>query len=256
MDVFDIEKEPFPSTDNNDSGLDAKQYDSLVQDFLRLLDDKQYSYTVKKCSRWALTMLYLFLDEYNLIYIPLLAWKWFDGIKEKCGQSWKSWCRMIKLFEEYCQDHDIKDDSRYLYTPDCLEKYPVWCQETVNEVQDCLRVEFKNLRTVYKISFTCMRFCDFVHSRKLTSFNQLIPDMIIEFCLQDEHSTVKGKSSYANDVERFLCYLEDMGIIEGKELHHAVFMGKSPRIGIVDILSEEDEEKYMPSGRMQFHLKN
>lgn len=88
-----------------------------------------------------------------------------------------------------------------------------------------------------------MRFCDFVLSRSLTSFSQLIPDMIIEFCLQDEHSTVKGSSSYARNVKKFLYYLEDTGIIEGDQLHHAFFTGKSPEIGIVDILSEEDEKK-------------
>lgn len=243
MDVFDTEKEPLPSTDNNDSGLDAKQYDSLVQDFLKLLDDKGYSYTVKKYSKRALTALYLFLDKYDLRYTPLLAWKWFDSIKETCGESWKSWRRMIKLFEEYYHDHDIKDGTRYLYTSERLKKYPVWCQEAVKGFQDRLRREFKNPHTVYKVSFPCMRFCDFVLSRGLTSFSQLIPDMIIEFCLQDEHSTVKGRSSYARAVKKFLYYLEDTGIIEGDQLHHAVFTGKSPEIGIVDILSEEDEKK-------------
>lgn len=88
-----------------------------------------------------------------------------------------------------------------------------------------------------------MRFCNFILRKNLTSFDHLTADIIIEFCLQDEHSTFSGRVSYANDVRRFLYYLEDTGIIGNHDLHNAVFTGRAPKTEIVDILSETDVEK-------------
>lgn len=223
--------------------LNAEKFHSMLTAFLQMLDEKNYSYTVKKYANRSLTALYLFIDKYELSYTPIVALTWFDEIKDFCGVSWRSWRRVIRLFEDYYYNQDIPEGTRYLYSPGSLEKYPDWCREAILGFQDRLRREFRKEQTVRKAGFPCMRFCSFILGRGLTNFKQIASDLLIEYCLSDEHSTFKGRASYINNVKSFIYYLEDVGTIERRGLHNAMITGTATETAIVDILSDLDIQK-------------
>ncbi len=224
-------------------GADAEKLYKMITDFLTLLDEKNYSYTVKKYARRSLTALYLFIDKYGLAYTPDVAMAWFHGIRECCGVSWKSWRRILRLFEEYYCNQYIQEGTRYLYSPARLEKYPNWCREAILGFQDRLRREFRKQQTVRKAAFPCMRFCSFILDKGLTSFKQITPDLLIEYCLSDEHATFKGRASYINEVKSFIYYLEDTGAMESHGMNKAMITGTAVETAIVDILTDSDIQK-------------
>jgi len=237
------DKETIYDSPGDNKELNAEKFYSILTAFLQLLDEKNYSYTVKKYANRSLTALYLFIDKYELSYTPIVAMAWFNEIKECCGVSWRSWRRVIRLFEEYYYNQDIPEGTRYLYSPGSLEKYTDWCREAILGFQDRLRREFRKQQTIRKAVFPCMRFCSFILNKGLTSFKQITPELLIEYCLSDEHSTFKGRASYINGVKSFIYYLEDSGIIESHGLHKAMITGTATETAIVDILSDSDIQK-------------
>ncbi len=244
LDAFsDIHKNVLECSTADSNGTDAETFCMMISDFIMLLDEKKYSHTVKNYARRALTALYLFLDKYGLPYTPDGAMAWFSEVREHCGKSPRSWRRMIKLFEEYYISQDIREGTRYLFHPHGLEKYPEWCGTAISGFQDRLRRGFRKQQTVRKAAYPCMRFCSFLLDKGLTGFEQITPELVIEYCLSDEHTTFKGRASYINTVKKFIDHLEDTGIIKTHGLHKAAFTGTSPETAIVDILSDSDIQK-------------
>lgn len=88
-----------------------------------------------------------------------------------------------------------------------------------------------------------MRFCSFLLDKGLTGFEQVTPELVIEYCLSDGHTTFKSRASYINDVKNFIYYLEDTGIIKNPGLHKAAITGASQETAIVDILLDSEIQK-------------
>jgi len=201
---------------------------------------KGYKSTPTHVMKHVLTLLYIFFERHKLGCLPEISWIWYEELQNKTTYK-KVWRRCLKVYEAYVSNGDIPTGNKYKYNENALDLYPKWCSDAINEFQECMTKEFKSPVTVDKYKFACMRFCSFLLAKDISAFDEITPDLIMEFSLTDEHETFKGRYSYFTVIRRFLCYLEDTRVISNRHLHLLLSPGKAQEMSIVDILTKDDE---------------
>jgi site-specific recombinase XerD len=198
-----------------------------------------YGATSLKTAKHALIVLYLFLDIHSLGYHPEVASAWFSGVIPLLPSNWKHWRRLVYLFTEFYENGDIIPSRKYTYGLTSIDVLPEWCRSGIEEFLGLLKKEFHDNSTIRTYRYPCIRLCRYLVDHDHSGFETLDVDVIQKFCLQDEHKTFKGKSSYLTIIRRFIIFLEDIGYIESKHLHLCIEPGCAPEEAVVDILTED-----------------
>jgi integrase len=192
-------------------------------------------------------------------YHPAIAQVWLEENLPKIGTSWRSWRRILKCYEHYSKCEDFNVASKFRYTATTLEQLPQWCQDAIRSFCHQKKKEFRNVSTIEKCQYPCIRFCRFLISNGIANFSDLTPDIIRAFSQSDQHSTFKGRSSYFAIIRQFLEYLERIGAVKCPYIHNSLSAGSAPVETVVDVLTTEQIKqvnKYRHTHNKPIELRN
>jgi len=223
---------------NESRDFPADEFLVAIDDYIESLRLHGYGATSLKTAKHALTVLFLFLDINSLGYHPEIGAAWFLGVMPMLPKNWKHWRRLVYLFSEFYENGDIIPSGKYTYGISSIDTLPEWCRSKIEDFLDLLKREFHDAGTLRSYRYPCIRLCRYLVDQNYSGFEILDADAIQSFCLQDQHMTFKGKSTYLGIIRRFIIYLEDTGYINNTHLHLCIDPGCAPGEKVVDILTE------------------
>lgn len=218
----------------------AEEFLAAIDDFVTLMETHGYKSTPLHVAKHTLTSLYLFLEHYDLGYLPKISWIWFDEIQPAIGVSWKKWRRVLKDFEQYTENGDLLLEKRHQYLPNPVEALPEWCREPIYAFMEMQKKEFHSDTTVDKSKYPCIRFCRFLVEHEIKDFKDVTPKVIAEFSRTDQHETLKGRSGYFTVIRQFVEFLERKNLVQSPTLHIGITTGTAPVERIVEVLTDEE----------------
>ena len=212
-----------------------------IEQFGKKLGDIGYSKNTIRISRHFLILLFLFFDMFDLAYSEMTALQWFDHVKHQFNSSWISMNRILNQFFLFYKSGDIcLSQTAFPRAEQMIDTIPQWCRPSVDEFLKLLEREGREASTVMMYRSSICRFCSFLGQTNINSFAEITAEDIINFNLQDIHSTPDGKAAYNSRIRNFLLHLTDQKIITNKYLYRAVPIISAPRRRIAEILTDNE----------------
>ena len=212
-----------------------------VQRFISGIKAARYGCTVLKSSKHILTLLYIFLDMHHSGLNVDLVWRWFHKTEPLLGTNWKQYRRSLSQFLVFMDTGtiitDVTGDSG---KANPLEALPEWERDPLSDYLILLKREGWQPSTIAMQRSSNLRFCRYLNGIGIRHFNDVTPEIVKEFNLQDEHETPEGKAAYNCRIRSFIIYLYEQGLVENPYLYKALPTMASPRTSIVKTLSKED----------------
>lgn len=210
---------------------------STIDAFIDTLTTHYYSYTILKTAKHALIVFYLFLEIHQLGYHPQILRAWFTEMQPVFSKDWKSWRRLLMMFDQYTLHGDIIPEEKFTYKQLGLDLLPEWCVSPINEYLTMLKKTFHAQGTIKSYRYPCIRLCKYLIDKGYDSFYELTPELLQTFCLQDKHRTFNGKSGSFVIIRQFVMFLEEQGKVTNKHLHLCIDAGCASDEKLIDILS-------------------
>lgn len=223
--------------------MSAADFNGKIEPFIECLKAYGYIGTTLKLAKHALTAFYLFLDIHDLDYHPDIVWIWFSEVKNTLGTSRLHWRRILSFCNEYLLSGDICPDRKYKYIPASYDELPEWCKEAITGLLEQKKREYRETGTLRSYRCSCTSFCLFLIDHGYDSFEQISPEIIKEYSIQDKHSTFKGRTTRFVIVRAFLHYLAEYRYTERHGLDQCLISGSAPVDKIVDVLSAEQVQR-------------
>ncbi|MGL4694967.1 tyrosine-type recombinase/integrase [Enterococcus larvae] len=225
-----------------EEGLDfpAVEMWDAISEFIKVMAEHNYSETNKICAKHTLTLLFIFLEKYNMGYTPEIACIWFEYEKRILGVSWKASRKVIYQFEEFTKEGNIFPGKYNCYKLMKIDLLPLWCQDIINEFLLLKKREFMKKSTIDMYRAASVRLCEYLVAQGLASFDELTAKHLNNFNLQDNHSTLDGKNAYNVRIRNFLIYLEEKGYIKNLFIHKALPCSFAPRERVVQVLNQNE----------------
>ena len=201
-------------------------------------------------STFFLKILYIFLDREGLGYHRAIVENWFNQVGERVfGKSMLCARRIYDMYDDYANTGGIVTTHYWKHGSILFDHLPEWCKSTVESfTNQKIKEEWKdNTIDSYRRSIT--RFCLFVTSQGVSSFNDISPEIVKQFNLQDLHGSVRSKNSCNTHIRYFLLFLERGGQTR-PGLHFALSSKTAQNEKIVKTLTEDDKR------RIQEYSKN
>lgn len=227
------------------SGISSGNYYHAVSSLVELLRSHGYSDNVVQGHFYRLNVLCIFLDREGLGYTREIANIWAEGLgatlfgKSKVTALYHT----LDLFDDYLanKEHTV---PKLIHAPrkSTYDDLPVWCRTQIDIYAETRKKEGIDENTVLKNTYTCAKFCRFLLTKGLNSFEEIRPEHIKSFNLQDQHRSIAGKNLTNQTIYRFLLYMEFHGVILNG-LHDALPCSAQCEEKIVTVLSDEDKEK-------------
>lgn len=214
----------------------------VINTFLLILEQHNYSNTIKRCAKHTLSLLFIFLDMNDLGYMPEISWIWFNNVKPFLLSSWKMCRRTLRQFEEYICKGIIRPERVFMYRDTRFEKLPNWCQTILGEFLELKKRENMQPSTIDMYRSSNVRLCEFLVQNGICSFEEISAEYLMQFNLGDSHATPEGKNAYNVRIRNFIIYLEEEGIVNNSFLHLAVPCIFAQRERIVKVLNEEEKQ--------------
>lgn len=214
-----------------------------VLHFLDGMKKVRYGNSVLKSSKHILSLLYIFLDMHNAGITEALVWHWFHKVKPLLGKSdgWKQHRRTICQFLNFLNAGTIITSvTGNPGKADTVETLPSWEKEPLSSYLALLKREGWKSSTIAMQRSSNLRFCRYLNSIALHGFNEITPEIVKEFNLQDDHDTPEGKAAYNCRIRSFIIYLYEQGLVNDPYLYKALPTLAAPKTDIINILSKED----------------
>ncbi len=209
--------------------------------FLSGMEDARYGNTVLKSSKHILSLLYIFLDMHRTGINRTLIWHWFDKVKPLLGTSWKQHRRTICQFLIFLDTGMVTTESTGNPSKsDSMEMLPNWEKEALSGYLALLKREGWQPSTISMQKSSNLRFCRYLDGIGIQRFEEVTPEILKEFNLQDEHGTAEGKAAYNCRIRSFILYLYEQGLVDDPYLYKALPTLAAPRTSIVKALSKEE----------------
>jgi site-specific recombinase XerD len=207
--------------------------------FIQEFEKNGYKETVKHNVSHILKCLYVFLAINKMDYSPSLAKRWYEQIEHETGQSYRTWIRVLNLYERFIQNNEFLLSQKYSFQSSRTAMYPMWCAESVEGYLNWLKRSFHSDETIRTYKYSVYHFCDYLLNVGMDCFDNLEKSLILDYLNHDQHATVKGTSTRRTVLRQFVTYLEDNNLVNDKTLHH-VFPNKvAGTTRIVTILSSD-----------------
>ncbi len=228
-------------------GADTLEWEQILN-FLDMLKKVGYAGTVLKCSKHVLTLMYIFFDMHRLQFCTDTAWLWFDMVKSLLQTNWKQARRSLSQFLIFRETGTIitatTGDPNAKTGIDLL---PEWCRIQLEAFLNLLSREGRADSTINMYRSSIVRFCRYLDSIGIDSFDKVTADTLSSFNLQDRHTTAEGKCAYNCRIRSFLIYLAEEKVINNWYLYKALPSLSAPKTRIVETL--DDNEVQMIWGR-------
>lgn len=229
----------------DDSGISSGDYYHAVLSLVELLRSYGYADNMVKGHFYRLNVLCIFLDREAMSYTREIANIWAEGLGATLfGKSKvKALHHTLDLFDDYLVNRE-RTVPKLIHAPrkSTYADLPVLWRTQIDIYAETRKKEGIDENTVLKNTYTCAKFCRFLLSQGLNSFDEITPDHIKSFNLQDQHSSTAGKNLTNQTIYRFLLYMEFHGVIPNG-LHDALPCSAQHEEKIVTVLSDEDKEK-------------
>ncbi len=212
-----------------------------VLHFLSEMEAARYGCTVLKSSKHILTLLYIFLDMHHSGLNGALVWYWFHKVEPLLGTNMKQHRRTLCQFLAFLNTGTIF--TRVTGDPQkttSVEALPEWEKIPLSEYLALLKREGWQPSTIAMQRSSNLRFCKYLNDIGIKHFNDVTPEIVKEFNLQDEHRTPEGKAAYNCRIRSFIIYMYEQGLVKNPYLHKALPTMASQRASIVKTLSKED----------------
>jgi len=237
----------------------ASEMLGTMEIFIEIYKANGYAQTAVKTTEHTLRALYLFLDINGLNYHPEISYVWFRRIIPIIGQCYRSWRRVLRIFEEYVTGNELFLDRKYSLKTNRMEKYPMWCRTAIVGYLDWLRRSFHSSATIRHNQYSVWSFCDYLLEQDANDFEVLTPELIKKYLAGDKHTTFRGRATRITVIRQFIGYLEDYTLISNKNLHLALSSGTADSVKIIDVLSDENVafiHKYREESTSPNELRN
>lgn len=212
---------------------------TLVNRFL----DKGYNDSYVKEIERAIRALFLFLDINELGYSAEIADIWLNSDAAKSifqGSTWNAARRAINVFRDYSALGEADFHKVYRKGITVLADLPDWCRIPLMQFAE-QRIKTKlEEKTVKNDIYSLLRFCKFIVSEGLNSYEDLTGEIIHQFNLKDIHSSNEGKNACNIRIRRFLKYLYREGLTAMPGLHYALGTATATVETVVRILDENE----------------
>lgn len=212
-----------------------------ILQFLSEMKDARYGRTVLKCSKHILTLMYIFLDMHQIGINEGLVWHWFHKAKPLLGTNWKqhrrTLCQFLIFLDTGTITTEVTGDPR---TSDSTGTLPDWEKAALSDYLAMLKREGWQPSTIAMHRSSNLRFCRYISNIGIQRFNDVTPEIVKGFNLNDAHETPEGKSAYNCRIRSFIIYLYEQGLVDDPYLHKALPTLAAPRTSIVKTLSKED----------------
>lgn len=209
--------------------------------FLSGMEAVRYGRTVLKSSKHILTLLYIFLDMHHSGLNVALVWRWFHKAESLLGANRKQHRRTLCQFLVFLDTGTIITDvTGNPGKANPMETIPEWGKAALSEYLALLKREGWQPSTIAMQRSSNLRFCRYLNGIGIRHFNDVTPEIVKEFNLQDEHETPEGKAAYNCRIRSFIIYLYEQGLVEDPYLYKSLPTMASPRTSIVKTLSKED----------------
>jgi len=216
-------------------------YNEASTAFYEKLQQIGYSYSVLQAAQIGLIEFHVFLEANNLCYSDELFWHWQTYVGKHWGAGKNAQTkRTIWLFSELIQTGDI--NPHHIHSQK-IPRYivPDWA----SHVLEGYLTERKSLEmcasTLTMDHSSVCRFLEYLDCMGISSFSHITPQLLVDFNIQDKHTTVQGHNAYNSRIRGFIRYLERIGLV-GPFLQLAVPTNTAPSTRIVELLSDHQIE--------------
>lgn len=201
----------------------------------------------------------LFLDMSNLGYdyriIKLLI---DDQGRNLYGNNIQAPIRALFMFEDYTQEGGILPEHRRIGRSSGYLQLPKWCLDGLSIYLTNKKKEGVCKESICTIRGHVVRFCEFIVTSGLGSFEELTPLIIKGFNHQDQHKTLAAKNRCNANIREFLFHLEIHGIIKSG-IHHALpkcYAGSSNIVKTLDSNNRKLIEMYCANASKPIQIRD
>lgn len=210
---------------------------------VQLYRDNGYSKAARTCNSRIIDYLILFLDMNGYKYNPDIAMIWFDEICSYFGKQAAVYRRALCMIADYYDTSTFMLEKIYHSSPARFYQLPPWCFEAANCYVE-MKIKEGWAQSTLDIIRSCItRFCLFLDTEGIRSFEQLDASHIKKFHVSDTHKTPQGKNAYNTRIRKFLIYLGERGLLTNPMLFVALPRTSAPKETIVIVLTEKEMEE-------------
>jgi len=194
----------------NGTGICARVFYSITIELDAAVRRHNYSQTMIWGFHKAWITLYVFLEANLLDYTFETAMAWIHLMRSRTEQ-WGTCRRSVMLIEQYLANGDIAPQTTYKYKPDRAEALPHWCRGDLDAFILKKQKEGIAHTTLEMYRNSCLRLLEYMAATGINGWDEMTPEMLKSFHLQDPHDTPEGKNAYMCKIRFFIEYLGENG---------------------------------------------
>ena len=217
-----------------------KTYDEAVRKLLEFYEVRNHSdEAIKQLGKTAYR-LRRFLLTNSFPYTHEIALEWILAHEPVFSRmQYNTWRRIILSINEIVTTGRLETLTYSSKTP----KYQLkdWQSSLLNEYLAYRKQEECAESTIKGVRNACSRFFSYANSKGIESLNDITPELLQRYTIENEHRTHAGKNQYSSQLRMFIRYLGEKGVVS-TTLELAISYRYAPNTRIVRVLSDEQTD--------------
>ena len=227
------------------SSLSAEEFLSAGSELISLFREAGYVAPYVNSVHRAIMQFYLFLDLHGLSYTDEIASVWLhsDAVRNVFqGSSWIAARRTLFMVSIFISSGQADFARAIPKGISGIDELPEWCSGPLLDFADIRRRTKIDEDTVRNDIYSILRFCKYIVSKGLSSYDEITSGDVANFNLKDVHGSPEGKNACNGRIRRFLKYLYREGLLSSPSLHLALGYSAAPVETIVVTLTADEVE--------------
>ena len=117
----------------------------------------------------------------------------------------------IKLFEDYLKNPDTHSTRAPKHR--CIEELPLWSKNILEKFIEERHQEGFSEKTLTMCRSAGCRFFFDLEKNGIRDAENITPESVINFCLNDQHGTPESKNAYGIKLRQLLMFMADNGLV-------------------------------------------
>lgn len=224
-----------------DNLIGRERYWSYACALCAMFDEYGYAKNTKSVMARAWRSFYVFMCANGFDYTPELAAYWVEETIVPALVYWRAYRRAFALLEHYAAHGHIEPGDVCCRKGRDIGFLPAWCADPMQEhLLARKQGGFADSSLTMQRSCT-LRFLEYLLERGAMSWADVTPQLVMDFHVQDAHSTVAAKNAYASKIRHFLGFLAEQGLV-AETLQLAMPSSKVKEVSLVEVFSETELE--------------
>lgn len=212
----------------------SKPLEPLAEDCLSNLSKWGYAKSSKKLFNHDFTRYFLFLELNHIEHSAASVELWINTLPDDSVRERRK--HTIKLFEDYLKNPDTHSTRAPKHR--CIEELPLWSKNILEKFIEERHQEGFSEKTLTMCRSAGCRFFFDLEKNGIRDAENITPESVINFCLNDQHGTPESKNAYGIKLRQLLMFMADNGLVP-QTLVYAVPTGCAPRRCIVNTLDDD-----------------